>query len=85
MPSNDKMAKRVYTLPETKAVAKTMADEAKATAKVTNGGFNAKDIQGGLKAEASAANRGVRKQSTGVLGKKKKGWKRPGMRGLKGL
>ena len=85
MSSNDKMAKRVFTLPETKAVAKTMADEARSTAKVTNGGFKASEIQAGLKAEASTTSRGVKKQSASILGKKKKGWKRPGLRGIKGL
>ena len=70
---------------EVTKVAKTMAEEARSTAKVTNGGFKASEIQAGLKAEASSINRGVRKQSGGTLGKKKKGWKRPGIRGIKGL
>lgn len=78
--------KKVYTLPESKAVAKTLKEESQATAKVTNGGFQAGKIQVGLKAEATSATKAVRGQSAAVLGKKKKGgWKRPGIRGIKGI
>ena len=80
------MAKREYTLPKSTAVPKTMADEARATAKVTNGGFKASEIKSGLKTEASKISSGIKKQSSGVMGKKsKKGWKRPGIRGIKGF
>jgi len=80
------MAKRIYTLPETKAVPRTMADEAKAAAKVTNGGFKASEIKSGLAQEATKVAKGVKKQASGVMGKKaKKGWKRPGLRGIKGI
>ena len=77
--------KKIYTLPETKDVAKTLKQEGAATAKVTNGGFKAGAIKVGLKAEASAASKAVTRQSAPVLGKKKKGWKRPGLRGIKGI
>ena len=78
---------RAYTLPETSAVPKTMAEEAKAAAKVTGGGFKASEIKAGLAQEASKVSKSVKKQaSAGVLGKKaKQGWKRPGIRGIKGI
>ena len=81
----DKVTKKIYTLPETKAVAKTLKEEASATSKVTNGGFKAGSIKVGLKAEASSAAKAVGRQTAPVLGKKKKGWKRPGLRGIKGI
>ena len=83
----DKVKKKIYTLPQTKLVAKTLEEEAASTAKVTNGGSKAGNIQVGLKAEAAAASKAVTRQAAPVLGKKKKrgGWKRPGLRGIKGI
>ena len=51
----DKIQKRIYTLPETSAVPKTLADEAKTVSRATGGGFKAGEIQSGLKQEAKAA------------------------------
>ena len=79
---------RAYTLPETSAVPKTMADEAKAISKATGGGVksSAGDIKSGLAQEAKAVAKSVGRQAAGVLGKKgKKNWKRPGIRGIKGF
>ena len=81
----DKIQKRIYTLPETSAVPKTLADEAKTVSRATGGCFKAGEIQSGLKQEAKAANKAVRRQSPGLKGKRKRNWKRPGLRGIKGI
>ena len=73
-----------YKLPETIEVPKTLADETKKVKQGVNGGYQGGDIKVGLKAEAKSVSKSI-KQASGVLGKIKKNWKKPGKRGIKGL